>query len=255
MPINWRLLPFIFLAFLEGHQESQGEKPSWLFSLSTPDGIVLAIGHAPRYVDTQRGFKEARESGYLKLAFQFMVHVEHRLADVQATGLIGSREYTSVTTDPVLYERVQNASVALDSTITEDGTYILLAAARDHSDLTFDIAQLRLSGAYAPKDNLREPPSWTRSLAATQTSAAGFGTGYRIIGENEYLAMKDALINLAASRSIQQSSLSRLYQDDYTVYDKILSEAEVDTIIYSARITKRWYDQNSGSYYIMISTE
>lgn len=251
----WQLLPFILLASLQGQQHNLGGEPSWLFSLNTPDGIVLAIGHAPRYVDTQSGFEDARESSYLKLAFQFNVHVEHRLADVQATGRIGSREYTSVTTDPVLYERVQNASVTLDSTITEDGTYILLAAARDYSDLTFDIAQLRLSVAYAPQDNLREPPSWTRSLIASPTNAVGLGTGYRIIGENEYLAMKDALINLAASRSIQQCSLLRDYQDDYTSYEKILSETEVDTTILGARVTKRWYDQTSGNYFVMISTE
>ncbi len=250
-----RWLPFIFLASLQGQQHNWGGEPSWLFSLNTPDGIVLAIGHAPRYVDTQSGFEEARESGYLKLAFQLMVHVEHRLADVQATGRIGSREYTSVTTDPVLYERVQNASIVLDSVTVEDGTYILLAAARDLGDLTFDTAQLRLSGAYAPKDNLREPPSWTCNLIATPTIAAGVGTGYRIIGENEYLAMKDALINLAASRSLKSSTLLRYYQDDYRTYVKILSETEVDTTIHGARVTKRWYDQTSGDYFVMISTE
>lgn len=251
----WWLLPLFLLSCLQGQQYNQGGEPFWLFSLNTPDGIVLAVGHAPCYVDTQSGFEEARESGYLKLAFQFMVHIEHRLADVQATGRIGSREYTSVTTDPVLYEQVQNASIALDSTITEDGTYILLAAARDYSDLTFEIAQLRLSGAYAPNDNLREPPSWTCNLIATPTIAAGVGTGYRIIGENEYLAMKDALINLAASRSIKPSSLTRDYQDDYAAYSKILSETVVDITIDRARVTKRWYDQNSGIYFVMISTE
>lgn len=251
----WRLLPFILLPCLQGQQYNQGGEPSWFFSLNTPDGIVLAIGHAPRYVDTRRGFEEARKSGYLKLAFQFIVHVEHHLADVQAAGRIGSREYTSITSDPVVYERVQTASVALDSIIIEDGTYVLLAAARDLGDLTFDTAQLRLAGAYSPNDNLREPPLWTRSLIASPTNAVGLGTGYRIIGENEYLAMKDALINLAASRSIQQSTLLRDYQDDYTSYEKILSEAEVDTTIHGARVTKRWYDQTSGDYFVMISTE
>lgn len=251
---QWSIL-VLFLIYLPRQEYFEGE-PFWLSSLNTPEGIILAIGHAPHYVNTKRGFKEARQSGYLKLAYQFTSHVEHRLADVLSTGGIESAEFTSITTEPHVVKQVQRACVVIDSVMIRDGTFILLAVAPDFGEVALDLAQLRNNGLFSD-DNLQQesPPSWTRSLIANQKTAVGSGTGYRIIGENEYLAMKDALVKIAASRSVQQSSLSRLYQDDHATYEKILSEAEVDTSIYGARVTKRWYDRNSGVYYVMISTE
>ncbi len=256
MPLGRRLLGLLFLTIASGQSGIQAEGPRWLFHLNTPQGVALAIGHAPRYLDESRGYREARKSGYLKLAFQFVVHVEAKIADVVASDGLRSTTYSEISTDNSVLEWIEAASIALDSAVTQEGTYVLLAMGSDPGQGALDISRLKAQISYGGKrEGGIDKPNWPNKFFANGRNAVGIGSGYRIIGENEYIATKDAWFNIAVSRSVRVQILDRSMIDGYLSYNETLSRSSADATISGARVIKRWYDHETGSYYVMVSTE
>ena len=221
------------------------EEPSWLFSSHTPEKTYSAVGISGRFTDREKSVNAAIEDGLFWLSLQFTAAVDWRNAETTDIYGIINRDFIAVLPDEKVLNRLKSNYTLIDSFLTIHDTYVLLAVKDDFGLISSEfINQIKDSPCNLEFSALVSDPK-------SKVYISKCGRLSRI-GLNEHCSYENILIDIASEKHFTTKSLISDQTRERFNSSKTIREFQTQSIVQNARITDRYYDKKSKSYYLRV---
>lgn len=222
----------------------QQQVPEWFAQLpEAPPQQLFAVGVAGRYLRPQRARAAALQDAYRNLAKQIQVRLKFELIELSD----GRLQITNPKFDLRYYDNrlgdIESNSVVLDSVITAEGYFVLIA-----------YPAAKKPGGF--RNNVRSwgsAPDWVSHIPKDKDYVYGIGMVARYGRWLRAWQDADALarFDLAKNIQVEAQSVHTSQRDNRTTIESNLMRQSLDLTLRNSIIIARWYDGKSDTYYAL----
>jgi len=178
------------------------------------------------------------------LSLQFVAVVDHRHAETNNIYGILDKELNSYLPDNHIHQIIKKNYTIVDSFYTFQNTYVFIAINDDYSQL--DSKSI---------DHLKNVSANKIELVNTKLDSniyiAHCNSFYEII-LNEHCSYQEILKEISLSDNIHIKSMQIDVMNDVSSKQEIMTEYRSNSIINNARITDRYYNKKTDTYYVRV---
>ena len=236
-----RILRFIFLPAIINLALAQEFIPSWFQQLPEMPDARLAVGYSGKYVNDNQARSDALELARKNMTKQISIRLAFDLEELSDGRLRllnpSFKEYIS----GGILQTVTANSVVIDSALTEDGYFILLAYPASEYQLIPDAGD-KTWGAR---------PDWIENLPNEKGFVFGVGmvARYRSWIRAWYDADEYARFDLGKNLQIKAESVHATQRDNRTTIESVILKQTYDLTLKDVTIVARWFDIENNAYY------
>ena len=225
--------------------------PLWFQQIPTDSSCIYSVGIANRYSNDHDSFMAARDDGVGNLIRAYKVHIRSGLAQYVEGATIGVKTFITEEIDSILYKKIDDYSVVLDSLLTSKQAIVLVGWTEEYSLTSEPCAIPQRFDTI--NTNHTKLPDWVQSTP--QKSGYIYGVGmskaYSHLARSWNESAKNGRQEIAKQIHISQSTLEYHY-DSGGDFEKSWMEEVVDVTLKGAMVTKRWYDTERKIYYTLV---
>ncbi len=215
--------------------------PSWFEKLPEVEGIRLAVGYSGKFTNEAGAKSAAVQLAHKNMTKQISIRLQfdiEELADGRIRLLNPSfKEFY----EGSILNAVESNSSVIDSTITVEGYFVLLAFPA--------IEYLPIPNACDKPWNIR--PDWIENLPQEDGYVYGIGIVARY--RNWVRAWQDAdeysRFDLGKNLQVNTESIHAVQRNNRTTIESVILKQTYDLTINDATIVARWLDTDNGIYY------
>ncbi|HPC35043.1 MAG TPA: hypothetical protein P5268_01885 [Candidatus Marinimicrobia bacterium] len=239
--MKFRILTVVLVIGLQNLMYSQEYIPSWFEELPEVTGVRLAVGYSGKFTNEFSAKSTAVQLARKNMAKQISIRLKfdvEELADGRLRLLNPSfKEFY----EGAVLNAIESNSTVVDSAITTDGYFVLLAfpaveyfSLPDAGDKTWSVR-----------------PDWIENLPEEDGYVYGIGMVARY--SNWVRAWQDAdeyaRFDLGKNLQIEAESIHAVQRDNRTTIESVILKQSYDLTIEGATIVARWLDTANGVYY------
>lgn len=248
-PTMFRLYSIIVaVVFLLNGLTAQDIIPEWFEKLpDSPKGIFYSVGYSGKYQNQSLAREVAISRALSNMAKQHqarLIFEIEELADGRLRLLIPSFELSY--DESVLLNVAANYSL-VDSSITNDGYYILIAC-----------PSIERHPQFPSNDKTwGNQPKWTKALLDSERCSYGVGI---VSNYSSWVrAWKDAdeyaRFDLGKNIEIEAESIHAVQRDNRFIIESKILRQSYDMTLKNSIVVARWYDQKNNTYYSLCRKE
>jgi hypothetical protein len=243
-----RLLTAICISFLTV-ANAQTIVPGWFEELPEASSEnMLAVGYCGVYIDQSLARQAALNRAFHNMAKQQQAHLVYDIEELSDGRLVLMNPSLEISVEESKLDKIKRIYTAIDSSITEDGYFIIISIGKD----------VRLPGKITnDKTWSNNRPEWTSRLPKSKHYNYGVGivSNYSSWVRGWCDADDFARFDLGKNLKIAARSTHAKERDNrYIIESKILHQS-YDEIVSGAVIIARWYDSEKDIYYSLCRQE
>ncbi|MCK4296323.1 MAG: hypothetical protein KAX28_06675 [Candidatus Marinimicrobia bacterium] len=216
--------------------------PSWFEELpEAPAGIMLSVGYSGKYQDIALAKKVAINQALKNMSKQKQIQLIFEVEELADGRLrLLNPTFEQFYEETILIQVKNNFSV-VDSLLTEDGYFVLLAYP-SRKELSFDLPKQKAWGSQ---------PKWIKQLPVSKEFEYGIG----MVGKYSswVRAWKDAdeyaRFDLGKNIRLEAESIHAVQRDDRFIIESKIIRQSYDMSLHNSAIVSRWYDSANNIYY------
>jgi len=239
MKATIRISAFLLLIFLT-ELSSQTVIPSWFKELpDAPPGVMYAVGYCGKYQNVNSAKRKAIDVALNTLAKQKSIHLKFYIEEISDGRMSFMNPIFQLIYEEDILNEVQNNYSIVDSSITTDGYFVLIASPKMGKTVTSDDIDW---GA---------PPDWIRNTPESRKWRYGVGIAARYSTWTKAWRDTDeyARFDLGKNTSINTESITVIRRTDRTGSDSKIMRQYYDMYFKDSIIVERYYDAKTNSYY------
>jgi len=215
--------------------------PSWFEQLPEIPGARLAVGYSGKYVNYNQAKAAALELARKNMTKQISVRLVFDLEELSDGRLCLLNPSFKEFISGGILQTVANNSVVIDSAITEDDYFVLLAYPAGEYQL--------IPGAGDKTWGIR--PDWIENLPNDKGYVFGVGmvARYRSWIRAWYDADEYARFDLGKNLQIKAESVQASRRDNRTTIESVILKQTYDLTLKDVTIVARWFDIENNAYY------
>jgi len=236
------LFSIILTIGLVGGASAQELIPSWFEKLPDPPArMKFEVGYAGKYTTEKRAKAAAVDSGLKNLAKQIQVRLQFDIEEIGDGRFRLLNPSFKESYEGIHLRTVEENYSVVDSLITNDGYYVLLAYPTKKN--------LHVGDSGAQKWGSR--PEWINDLPHEKGFVYGVGmvAKYRSWLRAWYDADEYARFDLGKNLKITAESIFASRRDNRTTVESVILKQSYDLILQNATIVARWHDTQNDAYY------
>ena len=228
---------------LSGILIAQNVVPGWFIEMPESSmGNMFAIGYSGKYIDRALARQAAINKAVHNMVKQQHAQLRYEIEELSDGRLRLLNPTLNISLDETDLNSVWNNYTPVDSTITDEGYFILISL--------YEIPR-RPGGVVTNMGWSTSRPKWTTTLPKSKSYNYGIGivSNYASWVRAWNDADEYARFDLGKNLKIETGSIHTVKRDNkYIVESKILRQS-YDEIVTGAIIVSRWYDIDNDTYF------
>ncbi|PIS28549.1 MAG: hypothetical protein COT43_06220 [Candidatus Marinimicrobia bacterium CG08_land_8_20_14_0_20_45_22] len=234
-----RISALLLLAFMT-ELSSQTVIPSWFKELpDAPAGVMYAVGYCGKYQNMNSAKRKAIDVALNTLAKQKSIHLKFYIEEINDGRMSLINPIFQLIYEEDILKEIRNDYSIVDSSITTDGYFVLIASPKTKKNVTSDDV------------NWGPPPDWIQNTPESKKWRYGVGIAARY--SNWTKAWRDtdeyARFDVGKNTSINTESITVIRRTDRTASDSKIMRQYYDMYFKDSIIVERYYNAQTNSYY------
>ncbi|MDD5764825.1 MAG: hypothetical protein PHW79_01050 [Candidatus Marinimicrobia bacterium] len=239
MKTTIQISTILLLVFLT-EISSQTIIPSWFKKLpDAPTGAMYAVGYCGKYQNENSAKKKAVDVALNTLAKQKSIHLKFYIEEINDGRMSLMNPIFQLIYEKDIFDEIRDNYSVVDSSITTDGYFVLIASPKTKKNVTSDDVNWGL------------PPDWVQNTPKSEKWRYGIGIAAKY--SNWTKAWRDtdeyARFDLGKNTSINTESIIVIRKTDRTGSHSKIMRQDYDMYFKDSIIVERYYDAKTNSYY------